>query len=107
MTDRLATRHMDVLVGLRRWARGSVTDEAAVELLASLGGRFSSTARPWVRDCIRSGWYWLDPDPFGSYASRLTPHQQHVIDLIVALLNGEPLGRPAARPAPVESRRAA
>ena len=107
MTDRLAARHMDVLVGLRRWARGSVTDEAAVELLASLGGRFSSTARPWVRDCIRTGWYWLDPDPFGSYTSRLTPHQQHVIDLIVALLDGEPLSGPAVRPVPVEARRAA
>ena len=107
MTGRLATRHMDVLVGLRRWARGSVTDEAAVELLASLGGRFSSTARPWVRNCIRSGWYWLDPDPFGSYTCRLTPHQQHVIDLIIALLNGEPLSPQAARPLPVQSRRAA
>ena len=107
MTDRLATRHVEVLVGLRRWARGSVTDEAAVELLASLGGRFFSTARPWVRDCIRSGWYWLDPDPFGSYASRLTPHQQHVIDLIIALLNGEPLSSQVARPVTDQVRRAA
>lgn len=107
MTDLQTVRHGDVLAGLRRWACGSVTDEAAVELLASLGPRFFSTARPWVRACVRTGWYWLDWDAFGPYASRLTPQQQHVVDLVVALLNGQPHISPAAQPVHNQQRRAA
>jgi len=75
-----------VVTGLRAWAAGSVQDEAAVELLATLGGRFTSTARPWVRPCQRPDWYWLDPEPMAGYEGRLTPHQERVLALLVVLL---------------------
>ena len=77
-----------VVNGLRAWAAGSVHDEAAVELLATLGGRFTSTARPWVRPCRRPDWYWLDPEPLTGYVGRLTPHEERVLDLVGALLTG-------------------
>lgn len=77
-----------VMAGLRLWAAGSMHDEAAVELLAALGGRFTSTARPWIRPCPRPGWYWLDADALTGYVSRLTPHQERVLALVGALLTG-------------------
>jgi hypothetical protein len=101
-----------VVAGLRAWAAGSVQDEAAVELLATLGGRFTSTARPWVRPCQRPGWYWLDPEPMAGSVGRLTSHQERVLALVGALLTGH-LRIPrysAIAPAatsPVESGRAA
>lgn len=95
-----------VLSGLRQWAQGAVGDEAAVELLASLGGRFTSTARPWVGPCRRPGWYWLDPEPITSYAGRLTDNQRRILALVAALLTSDPV--PAAAPAfDAESRAAA
>ncbi len=89
--------------GLRRWARGCLADEAAVELLAGLGGRFCSTARPWVRPCVRSGWYWLDPAPLRGYAGRLTAHEQRTINLVVALLEDRPATVRAGRVATVRA----
>lgn len=95
-----------VLSGLRQWAQGAVEDEAAVELLACLGGRFTSTARPWVRPCRRPGWYWLDPEPISPHAGRLSDEQRRVLALVAALLTSEPI--PAAAPLfDAESRAAA
>ena len=44
-----------VVAGLRRWAEGAATDEAAVELLIGLGARFTHPRRPWIRPCRRRG----------------------------------------------------
>lgn len=98
-----------VMAGLRAWAADSVHDEAAVELLATLDGRFTSTARPWIRPCQRPGWYWLDPEALTGYVGRLTPHQERVLALVGALLTGH-LRVQRATPsisAPVELGRAA
>jgi hypothetical protein len=42
-----------VVDGLRRWAQGSLTDQAAVELLTSYAlGRHVRPGVAWVRPCV-------------------------------------------------------
>jgi hypothetical protein len=79
-----------VVAGLRRWAEGAATDEAAVELLIGLGARFTDPRCSWIRRCPRAGWYWLDPDSLSVLTGRLTTHERRVLTLVVALLFGEP-----------------
>lgn len=56
-----------VVAGLRRWAQGAVTDEAAVELLIRcLAPSYTRPSSAWLRPCRRAGWFWLD-------ASQLQP----------------------------------
>jgi hypothetical protein len=83
-----------VVAGLRRWAEGSATDEAAVELLVSLGTRLTHRNCPWIRPCRRSGWFWLDPDQLRRFPRRLTAHERRVLALVVALLTDQ-TGTPA------------
>ena len=52
-----------VLTGLRWWAQGALSDQAAVEILArSFGGRYLQPGAPGCGRCGRPGWYWLDAD---------------------------------------------
>jgi hypothetical protein len=82
-----------VLSGLRRWAAGSATDMAAVELLALVAeGRLLRVAAPWVQPCVRPGWFWLDPGPLAQLPARLRNRDRQLVALAVALL-GE--ARPA------------
>lgn len=78
--------------GLRRWAAGSATDTAAVELLALVGGgRLLTRSSPWVRPCARLGWLWLDPGPLAQLAAGLYGQDRRLVALVVALLNdGQP-----------------
>ena len=79
-----------VVAGLRRWAYGLPTDEAAVELLVGMGARFTRPGSPWVKPCARAGWFWLDPGELAGYRGRLTPGQRRVLAQIVTLLGGRP-----------------
>ena len=98
MTAGAAVDRWSVVAGLRRWARGLPTDEAAVELLVGMGARFTLPGSPWVKPCGRPGWFWLDPDELARYWGRLTPGQRRLIALVVTLLGGKP-ARSAAEPA--------
>jgi hypothetical protein len=84
-----------VVGGLRRWAQGSATDEAAVELLIGLGARFTHRNCPWVRPCRRPGWFWLDPDRLRHIQGRLSDCERRVLALVVTLLD-EPASTPSA-----------
>ena len=78
-----------VVAGLRRWAQGSLTDEAAVELLASYaGGRFARPGCAWIRPCVRPGWYWLDSDALAGHAERLAGSERRVLLLAADLASG-------------------
>lgn len=98
-----------IVAGLRRWADGAATDQAAVELLIGLGARFIHPRCPWIRPCRRRGWYWLNPDPLSRFAGRLTGHERRVLTLVVVLLSGEPAAATSSGvlDIQVESRRAA
>lgn len=93
-----------VMAGLRCWAQGVASDEAAVELLIScLPTRFTERACAWVRPCRRPGWFWLDPDPLARGAAPSSAGEARVLALVVALLTDRPavqvasdLGRAAA-----------
>lgn len=83
-----------VLQGLRWWAQGDLSDQAAVELLArSFGGRYLRPGLAWVRRCRRPGWYWLDADALADYAAIRVGDEREVLTLAVRLLNGEPAPR--------------
>ena len=76
-----------VLSGLRRWAAGSATDMAAVELLVLVAeGRLLRASAPWVRPCVRPGWFWLDPAPLAQLPARLQNRDRQLVALAVALL---------------------
>lgn len=76
-----------VLSGLRRRAAGSATDMAAVELLALVAdGRLLRASAPWVRPCVRPGWFWLDPAPLAQLPARLRDRDRQLVALAVALL---------------------
>lgn len=54
------TVEVDTAAGLRRWARGLLTVEAATELLIrSCGGRFARPGQPWIRT-DRGGAVWVE-----------------------------------------------
>ena len=95
-----------VVAGLRRWAHGLATDEAAVELLVGMGARFTRPGSPWVKRCARPGWFWLDPDELTCYRGRLTPGQRRLLALVVTLLGGK-VARTAPAARAVEGRAAA
>lgn len=93
-----------VVAGLRCWAQGVTSDEAAVELLIScLPARFTQTGYAWVRPCRRPGWFWLDPDRLATEAVPSSAAEARVLGLVIALLTDRPavhvapdLGRAAA-----------
>src|SRR5215207_7944384 len=73
--------------GLRSWAQGSLTDQAAVELLVSCSdGRFVRPNRAWIRPCARPGWYWLDADALTAQAATLPEGPEKHVLLLAALL---------------------
>jgi hypothetical protein len=85
-----------VVDGLRRWAAGSPSDLAAVEVLSfCFAGRYLRAGWPWVRSCRRPGWFWLHPAPLLAFAQRQTGGRRAVLLLAAALLIGDaqPSGR--------------
>ena len=96
----VARARLALVDGLRRWAAGSVTDEAAVELLASwAGGRHVRPGASWVRPCARRSWFWLDADRLASYAALLQDGQEKRLLLFAArLVDDDPsTRRPVSR----------
>ena len=84
-----------LVAGLRNWAEGSLTDQAAVELLVSCSnGRFVRPGVAWIRSCPRPGWYWLDPDALTVYAEALAAEsERRMLLLAAALASGDPWTR--------------
>ena len=83
-----------VVNGLRRWARGSLADQAAVELLISYAnGRHVRPGVAWVHPCARPGWYWLDADALTSYAVSQAGDERRVLALAARLVGGDPWTR--------------
>ena len=83
-----------VINGLRRWATGVLSDQAAVELLATfLNGRHVRPGVAWVKPCIRPGWYWLDADALADFAATRTGDEQRVLTLAARLVTGDPWTR--------------
>ena len=76
-----------VVVGLRRWAVGVLSDQAAVELLASYrNGRFVRPGVVWVKPCVRPGWFSLDADALADYAATRTGDEQRILNLAARLV---------------------
>lgn len=92
-----AVARWETLSGLRRWAEGSVTDQAAVELLASWSA--GSLIRPgaaWVQPCRAPGFYALDGEALAAHAAGRGGDERRVLLLAAALVNGdEMIRRPA------------
>jgi hypothetical protein len=101
VTER-ARQRAAVVNGLRRWAQGAPSDQAAVELLARcFSGRYVRPGVTWVRPCARPGWYWLDADELAAYADTVAGEERRVLTLAAVLLDADSKTRPE-----VESRRA-
>jgi acetoin utilization deacetylase AcuC-like enzyme len=84
--------------GLRRWAEGSLTDQAAVELLASWSaGCHIRPGVAWVRPCRAAGFFFLDGVALAAHAATRAGDEQRVLLLAAALLNGQPLPRRRAK----------
>ena len=93
-----------LVAGLRGWAAGSLSDQAAVELLVTCSnGRFVRPGCAWIRPCARPGWYWLDADALTVQAEALTAESERRMLLLAAALVG---GDPSTRRRWDESRRA-
>ena len=91
------------IAGLRRWSVGVLSDQAAVELLATYGNGWH--LRPgvaWVKPCIRPGWYWLDADALADYAATRQGEEQRILTLAARLAQD-----PWTNRRPTISRRAA
>ena len=90
-----ARQRTEVVDGLRRWAQGAPSDQAAVELLARcFRGRYIRPGVIWVRPCARPGWYWLDEDALAAYAQTVTGEEHRVLALAAVLLGADPEARP-------------
>jgi hypothetical protein len=89
-----ARLRLAVIDGLRRWACGSLSEQAAVELLTSYAnGRHVRPGAAWVRPCARPGWYWLDADSLADYAATRTGDEKRVLTLAARLVDGDPWTR--------------
>jgi hypothetical protein len=83
-----------LVAGLRHWAEGSLTDQAAVELLSSCSnGRFVRPGAAWIRPCPRPGWYSLDADALATHAGTLAGSERRTLLLAAALVGGDPWTR--------------
>jgi hypothetical protein len=91
---RTAQVRWEMVSGLRRWAEGSVTDQAAVELLASWSaGCLIRPGAAWVQPCRAAGFFSLDGDALAAHAATRAGDERRVLLLAAALLNGKPLPR--------------
>ena len=79
--------------GLRAWAKGIYPLEAGVELLIrTSGGRFASSALPWIRAGEDPGWWWVDVDQFTEDAlAAYSGGETRVLRIAAALLGGRPV----------------
>ena len=83
-----------LVAGLRSWAKGTLTDQAAVELLVNCSsGRFVRPGCAWIRPCARPGWFWLDADALTAHADMATGSERQTLLLAAALVGGDPWTR--------------
>lgn len=81
-----------VVSGLRRWARGALDQEAGVELLIrACGGRFAQDGCPWIRDCGRPSWFWVDVTALVEHAGAFSGQEQRVLAIVAALIDRRPI----------------
>lgn len=91
---RAAQARWEILGGLRRWAEGSLTDQAAVELLASWSaGCLIRPGAAWVQPCRAPGFVALDGDALVTQAATRTGDEARVLLLAAALANGDQMVR--------------
>jgi hypothetical protein len=89
-----ARLRLAVVDGLRRWARGSLSDQAAVELVtAYANGRHVKPGVAWLRPCAQPGWYWLDADALAEFAATRNGDERRVLALAARLVDGDPWTR--------------
>ena len=92
MTGAEVMARCEVEAGLRGWAWGLHSLEAAVELLIlSFGGRFAGPGWPWVR--VDRGSVWLDADQIHPHIGVLSSGERRVLGLVEALATGRPVDR--------------
>lgn len=92
MTGSEVTAGCQVQAGLRAWAWGLHSLEAAVELLIlSFGGRFATAGWPWVR--VERHTVWLDADQIHPHIGILSSGEQRILILVEALATGRPVDR--------------
>lgn len=90
MTTATPADRSAVVTGLRWWATGVLSDQAAVELLATYrNGRHVRPGVAWVKPCVRPGWYWLDADALADFAATRTGDEQRVLALAARLVTGD------------------
>ena len=78
-----------LVAGLRNWAEGVLTDQAAVELLLSCSnGRFIRPGCAWIRPCRRPGWFSLDADALTAHTETLSAESERRMLLLAAALVG-------------------
>jgi hypothetical protein len=83
-----------LVAGLRSWAEGTLSDQAAVELMVSCSnGRFVRPGCAWIRPCARPGWYWLDAEALTAHAGTVAGSERRVLLLAAALVGGDPWTR--------------
>lgn len=93
-----AMARWELLSGLRRWAEGSLTDQAAVELLVSWSaGCLIRPGAAWVQPCRAPGFFALDGDALTARAATRTGDEARVLLLAAALVNGEQMVRRASK----------
>lgn len=96
---RTAQLRWEMVSGLRRWAEGSLTDQAAVELLASWSaGCLIRPGATWVQPCRAAGFFSLDGDALAAHAATRTGDERRVLRLAAALVNGDWLRRRRVNP---------
>ena len=78
--------------GLRVWAKGIYPLEAGVELLIrTSGGRFASSALPWIRAGEDPGWWWVDVDQLTEdNLAAYSGGETRMLGIAAALLGGRP-----------------
>jgi hypothetical protein len=84
---------LDVVAGLRAWARGLYGTEAAVELLVRFqGGRFARPGHLWIMPDPGEGWYWLEPDHLiGPTVVCLSGGERRLLAIVASLTGGAPV----------------
>ncbi len=89
---RLIMADLDVVEGLRSWARGDYAEEAGVELLVrAFGGRFADPGWPWIQACDRPGWYWVDAECMPANWGVLSRGERRVLALVAGLIADVPV----------------
>lgn len=71
---------------LRSWAKGSLPQEAATELLLrAFEGRFAAPGRPWMIRDAAHGSTWIDFSAIPEYSGGLSGGERRFLDIVASL----------------------